>query len=71
MEYPLPYREGEKLEPYYPVLTAKSQEQYAKYLALAENIPNLILCGRLADFKHYNMDQALERALHIANGSTF
>lgn len=65
VEYPLPYREGEKMEPYYPVLTAESQEQYAKYAALAQQIPNLIPCGRLADFKYYNMDQALERALNV------
>ena len=65
VEYPLPYCEGEKMEPYYPVLTAESQEQYAKYATLAERIPNLIPCGRLADFKYYNMDQALERALSV------
>ena len=65
VEYPLPYREGEKLEPYYPVLTKESQIQYAQYAELARKIPNLILCGRLADFKYYNMDQALERALEI------
>lgn len=65
VEYPLPYKEGEKLEPYYPVLTEKSQEQYTKYEALAKRIPNLIPCGRLADFKYYNMDQALERALEV------
>lgn len=66
VEYPLPYREGEKLEPYYPVLTTKSQEQYAQYKALANRIPNLILCGRLADFKYYDMDQALERVLEVS-----
>lgn len=65
LEYPLPYREGEKMEPYYPVLTEESQVQFAKYQALAEQIPNLICCGRLADFKYYNMDQALERALTV------
>lgn len=65
VEYPLPYREGEKLEPYYPVLTEESQEQYAKYKALADQISNLVCCGRLADFKYYNMDQALERALAV------
>lgn len=65
VEYPLPYQEGEAMEPYYPVLTAESQEQYAKYKALADRIPNLICCGRLADFKYYNMDQALDRALGV------
>lgn len=65
VEYPIAYREGERLEPYYPVLTQTSQKQYAGYKALADQIPNLICCGRLADFKYYNMDQALERALLI------
>lgn len=65
LEYPLPYQESQKMEPYYPVLTEESQKQYAKYKALADRIPNLILCGRLADFKYYNMDQALQRALDI------
>lgn len=65
VEYPLPYRDGAALEPYYPVLTVKSQEQYMRYKTLADRIPNLLCYGRLADFKYYNMDQALERALGI------
>lgn len=65
LEYPLEYVNGTGAEPYYPVLTVESQQQYAKYEALAKRIPNLIPCGRLADFKYYNMDQALERALDI------
>lgn len=66
VEYPLPYREGERLEPYYPVLTAESQRLYGVYQEMASRIPNLVFCGRLADFKYYNMDQALSRALHVA-----
>ena len=63
VEYPLPYQEGGWMEPYYPVLTQDSQALYNKYRVLAKQIPNLVLCGRLADFKYYNMDQALESAL--------
>lgn len=66
VEFPLPYKEGTQMEPYYPVLTEKSQMQYEKYKKMAEQIPNLVSCGRLADYKYYNMDQALERALEIA-----
>lgn len=66
LEYPLPYDGTDSAEPYYPVLTAESQKQYAQYRDAAEKIPNLILCGRLADFRYYNMDQAVERALHVA-----
>lgn len=65
LEYPVPYREGQKMEPYYPVLTEASQAQYARYRALAERVPNLICCGRLADFQYYNMDQALDRAISV------
>lgn len=65
VEYPLPYEEGKDMEPYYPVLTEDSQKQYAKYRQLADQVPGLICCGRLGDFKYYNMDQALERALAI------
>ncbi|MBO4330936.1 MAG: UDP-galactopyranose mutase [Oscillospiraceae bacterium] len=65
-EYPLPYREGVKMEPYYPVLTDQSADVYARYRALADAVPNLICCGRLAEFRYYNMDQALARALELA-----
>ena len=62
VEYPLPYSEGEEMEPYYPVLTTESKEKYQKYRLLAEKVPGLFCCGRLADFKYYNMDEALENA---------
>lgn len=65
LEYPLTYQEGAQQEPYYPVLTEQSQQQYEQYRRAAEAVPNLICCGRLADFKYYNMDQALEQALNV------
>lgn len=65
IEYSLPYEEGKQQEPYYPVLTGASIERYNKYKTLADGIPSLHCCGRLGDFKYYNMDQALARALEI------
>ena len=65
LEYPLTYQEGTQQEPYYHVLTEQSQQQYEQYRRAAEAVPNLICCGRLADFKYYNMDQALEQALNV------
>lgn len=65
VEYPLKYNGEKDREPYYPVLTESSKEQYKRYLSLAQEHSNLFLCGRLADFKYYNMDQALERALSV------
>ena len=66
VEYPLQYNDESNTEPYYPVLTEKSMALYAKYLELASSYKDLVLCGRLADFKYYNMDQCLERSLCVA-----
>ena len=63
----MPYKAGETNEPYYPVLTEESKAVYEKYRIGAEKYSQLILCGRLGDFKYYNMDQALERALICSN----
>lgn len=65
VEYPLPYKAGEDNEPYYPVLTKESLAMYQKYRKETDNYYNLYICGRLGDFKYYNMDNALEEALNI------
>ena len=67
VEYPLTYETGSGAEPYYPLLTEASQKQYALYAEKAKQITHLYCCGRLADFKYYNMDQALENALVCAS----
>ena len=67
VEYPIPYIQGESNEPYYPVLTQESKELFDKYSELANSVKNLICCGRLADFKYYNMDLAINRALEVAD----
>ena len=33
---------------------------------MANKISNLYVCGRLGEFKYYNMDQALERAIDVS-----
>ena len=66
IEYPIPYNGQECMEPFYPMLTEESKRQYEKYRHMADEIPSLYCCGRLADFKYYNMDEAIDRALHIA-----
>lgn len=66
VEYSLPYKIGEHNEPYYPVLTVESLELYEKYRLLSKQVQNLFTCGRLGEFKYYNMDQALEKALDVS-----
>jgi UDP-galactopyranose mutase len=68
VEYSAQYQFGGGTEPYYPVMTAESQKRYEIYRVRAGRIHNLYCCGRLADFKYYNMDQALERALDVSGG---
>ena len=58
-EYPLQFKEGENAEPYYPIPTEESAKQYSQYKQIADTFDNLILCGRLADYKYYNMDQSI------------
>lgn len=66
IEYSLTHNtDNDEMEPYYPVPTDKTEELYNLYKQEAKKISNLYLCGRLADYKYYNMDQALERALII------
>ena len=65
IEYSLPYKPGENHDPYYPLLTEESQLLYREYRRLTETVQNLYVCGRLGNFKYYNMDQALEAALEV------
>lgn len=65
IEYSVQYEEGKTNEPYYPVLTENSQKIYELYKQEAGRFENLVCCGRLGDFKYYNMDQALDRVLAL------
>jgi UDP-galactopyranose mutase len=64
-EYPLQSTIDGKHDPYYPIPTDESKIQYNKYREEATKYSNLTLCGRLADFKYYNMDDTIENALNI------
>lgn len=65
IEYPIPYHSDKNVEPYYPVLTNESIALYQKYRKKASCVSNMVICGRLADFKYYNMDQAIGHAMSI------
>jgi UDP-galactopyranose mutase len=51
--------------PYYPIFTDENQKNYQKYLKYSEQFKNLILLGRLAEYKYYDMDDMVERALKV------
>ena len=52
-------------EPYYPVPNQKNLDLYNKYKELADNLENknIFMIGRLANYKYFNMDQAIRNAL--------
>ena len=51
-------------ESYYLINDAKNNEMYQKYIEEAE-CKNVIFCGRLADYKYYDMHVVIERALNV------
>ncbi len=52
-------------EPFYPVNDHKNTTLYQKYKALADNEKNVIFGGRLAEYKYYDMDDIIEKALKL------
>lgn len=64
-EYPMLYKPDAMIGniPYYPVNTVESNECYKQYMEEVKKYKNLFLCGRLAEFKYYNMDICIEHAL--------
>ena len=52
------------MEPYYPVNDDRNNTLYAKYAELAQHQDNVVFGGRLAEYKYYDMDQIILRALH-------
>lgn len=50
----------------YPFPDEENATLYAKYRALADNLPNVVICGRLGEYRYYDMDQAIARARMIA-----
>lgn len=67
-EYPMKYEMNAPVGniPYYPVLTSDSIAAYERYLEEVKTYRNIFLCGRLAEFKYYNMDICIEHALEYA-----
>jgi len=59
-EYP-----GDRGDPYYPVPRPENQERYQQYHALAQRKRDVLFVGRLAEYRYYNMDQVVARALML------
>ncbi|WP_299030470.1 UDP-galactopyranose mutase [uncultured Thermanaerothrix sp.] len=64
VEYPADYAPDQN-DPYYPVPRRENQERYVLYAREAAKLRTVIFAGRLADYRYYNMDQAVARALKL------
>lgn len=64
-EYPESY-DGTNT-PYYSINNEENDGLYAKYKAKADEIPNLHLLGRLAEYKYYNIDAITARSLEFVD----
>lgn len=62
-EYSSEWKPGD--EPYYPVNDAKNRDLYEKYSQLAQKERRVIFGGRLAEYKYYDMDKVIRRALDV------
>lgn len=65
-EFSRAYTGAPEETPYYAIINGENNALYARYRALAERFPNLHLLGRLAEYKYYNMDAIVARALELA-----
>jgi len=52
-EYPFPDEENDRL--------------YRRYLEKAYNHSNVVFCGRLGEYRYFDMDQAIGRAMALAH----
>lgn len=50
----------------YPFPDTENAQLYARYRERANDIKNLIICGRLGEYRYYDMDQVIVRALEIS-----
>jgi len=53
----------------YPVLDEKNKKLFQKYSKESENLKkqNIYFAGRLAEYKYYDMDEAVKSALEVSN----
>ena len=62
-EYSTEWKDG--MEPYYSVNDDKNMSLYNRYKELADQIPNLILGGHLAEYKYYDMAPIMEKVMGL------
>ena len=52
----------------YPLLDVANQHLYHSYRTMAAAEPGVLICGRLGEYRYYDMDHAIGRAMTVARG---
>lgn len=66
-EYSVPYEGKKEQIPYYSIINEENLNKYRMYKERADKITNLYLVGRLAEYKYYNIDAIIARALEVSD----
>ncbi|MDR1016333.1 MAG: UDP-galactopyranose mutase [Coriobacteriales bacterium] len=66
-EYSLPFTDPASQIPYYAVISDANQAHYQKYLDLFASLDNFHVLGRLAEYRYFNMDEIVRRALDLSS----
>jgi UDP-galactopyranose mutase len=62
-----PFSPSDPSEYEYPFPDVANARLYGEYRARADGIDRLIVAGRLGEYRYYDMDQAIARAMMLAN----
>ena len=65
-EYPAAYTGDVGQIPYYAIANAENEALYQKYREEVSSVPNFYLLGRLAEYRYYNIDVMVERAIELS-----
>lgn len=58
-------KKDDRNDPYYPIGGKKNQDIFKKYMQEVLKHKNIIVGGRLGDYKYYDMHHTIERALEV------
>jgi UDP-galactopyranose mutase len=50
----------------YPFPDKINKNLYMQYKAESDRLDNVLICGRLGEYRYYDMDQAIGRAMKLA-----
>lgn len=66
-EFPQEYDRHDPIKdiPYYPIPKDSNDEAYARYKSIADRFDQLKLVGRLAEYRYYDMNNIVNRALDV------